>query len=340
MNIRKFVLSVFTVILLSCSKDENPSDISPALNGLFRIEGSNILKNDLTVQFKGVNALQTFGLVDGNLMNQWNAQIVREFIGNLNEQPIVGEAIQSSDGVWYHSLEKIVNSNRQNNKITILCPFGWMQEGQQILFTGLNPTEQIFYDEYKIKMQQIAEFFKEQPDVWIEVWNEPYHWNNENNYNHNKWLFDMSDMVDNLRKVNGFKNIVIVPGNEQGQSENAIISNGHKLIENRYNILFDLHAYEKWLLNTTEQQLISRIQTITDKKFAFIFGEIGVQNVGDVMPVQHFLNATEKTKTTTLAWLWNQNSKDNNALLTDNGLPNATVDNNMWGIRYREFLNK
>ena len=57
-------------------------------------------------------------------------------------------------------------------------------------------------------MKTIAEHFKNQPDVWIEVWNEPYHWNNENEYTNDLWLKDMKDMVDNLRWVEGFQNII------------------------------------------------------------------------------------------------------------------------------------
>ena len=187
-------------------------------------------------------------------------------------------------------------------------------------------------------MQRIAEHFKNQQDVWIEVWNEPYHWDNENGYSHVLWLADMEDMVDNLREVDGFESIVIVPGNEQGQSEAALLTHGKDLMRGRNNLLFDLHAYEKWLLDSTESSLITRIEAIQTAGIPFIMGEVGVQNVGDVMPVQHFLNAARATRLTTLAWVWNQNSEDNNALLTNNGEANATAQNNFWGTTYRAFL--
>jgi len=99
-----------------------------------------------------------------------------------------------------------------------------------------------------------------------------------------------------------------------------------------------LHAYEKWLLNTSENELVSKIENLKNKNFAFIIGEVGVQNAGQIMPVQHFLNAARITNVSVLAWLWNQNSKDNNALLTDDGLPNATAGNNFWGKKYKDFL--
>jgi mannan endo-1,4-beta-mannosidase len=349
------LMTLFTglfLVIMACGVDnpitpiqdeETNLDIPPLPDkpvGSYWVEGSKLLKDDEAVFYKGVNTLQTYGLMNPHLMNEWNIQIIREFIGNLREQPIDGEAVRASDGVWYHPLQKIADQNRANNKITILCPFGWVNNvGQRILFTGLNPSSQPFYEEYKIKMKRIAEHFKNQPDVWVEVWNEPYHWNNENGYIHDLWLKDMKDMVDNLRWVEGFQNIIVVPGNEQGQSENAIITKGKELLQGRYNLLFDVHAYEKWLLNTSEDELISKIENIKNMNFALIIGEVGVQNAGQVMPVQHFLNAATITKVSVLAWLWNQNSQDNNSLLTDDGLPNGTAINNFWGTKYKYFLN-
>jgi mannan endo-1,4-beta-mannosidase len=273
-------------------------------------------------------------------MDQWNIRIVREFIGNLREQPIEGAAIQGADKSWLHSLQEFVDVNRAHNKITILCPFGWVDENaKQTLFTGLNPSEQSFYGQYKLKMRAIAEHFKDQPDVWIEVWNEPYHWNNENGYSHSLWLKDQKDMVDNLRRVNGFQNIILVPGNEQGQSENSIISNGKDLLINRYNVIFDLHAYEKWLINTTESDLLDRVEKIKALDIAFLIGEVGVINSSGLMQPRNLLSVMNTTGISTIAWLWNRNSNDQNALLTDDGLEN-NINNNNWGTTYRTFLSQ
>ncbi|CAM1373522.1 cellulase family glycosylhydrolase [Tenacibaculum xiamenense] len=348
MTYRRFIIVCSFLVLISCSSrqeiqpsSENIPPVPEQLNGLYTIEGSKLLKNGSAVRYKGVNALQTYGLGNIDLMDRWNVEIIREFIGNLREQPIEGNPILGSDNVWYHSLQNIVNQNRAHDKITILCPFGWVNSnGERTLFTGLNPSSQSFYETYKTKMKLIAEHFKNQPDVWIQVWNEPYHWNNQNDYTHELWLNDMKDMVDNLRWVEDFQNIIIVPGNEQGQSESAILERGDRLLNNRYNILFDLHAYEKWLVNTSQEQITTRINRLKNNDYAVIIGEIGVQNVGDVMPVEHFLNAVEATNTSTLAWLWKLESSDNNALLTEEGEPNASNNNNYWGNTFKEFLER
>ncbi len=313
--------------------------IPSQINGPFIIEGANILKNGESISYKGVNAMQTFGLENPDLMEEWNIEISREFIGNLREQPIYGNPILGSDDKWYHPLQTIVDQNRSKNIITILSPFGWVDDkGEQILLTGLNPSSQPFYEAYKLKMKQIADHFKDQADVWIQVWNEPYHWDNKNAYSHELWLNDMKEMVDNLRWINGFHNIIVVPGNEQGQSEDAIINKGKELVEGRFNILFDIHAYEKWLVDTNENQLITRMSNLKKMELAFIIGEVGVQNVGEVMEVRHFLSAARAVNVSVMAWLWNRNTKYNNALMKKNGQPNSTEANNYWGETYKEFL--
>ena len=343
--IRKFFLlpiALMTLgLLISCSEDEAPieNEVLPELPTTpYGIQGGNLLFEGQPTSLKGVNALQTFGLDNSNLMNEWKVDIVREFIGNLREQPVDGFAIQASDGAWYHPLQAIVDQHRANGRVTILCPFGWVDEnGNQQLFTGLNPRQQDFYEAYSTRMRAIAEHFAGQQDVWLEVWNEPYHWNNENSYTHSRWLADMQDMVDNLRSVQGFTNIIVVPGNEQGQSEDVLIEEGQNLMEGRYNLLFDLHAYEKWLGDDNANTIVRRVNNLQEASLPFIFGEIGVVNVGDLMEVDTFLDVMDHQNIPTLAWLWNRNSEDRNALLSDDGLPNDSNNLN-WGSTYQAFL--
>ena len=347
-TMRAWVWIAFAVFLgFSCTPEEalpkqTDLEIPPMPKGPirpFHVEGGSLHYQGLPITYKGVNAMQTFGLVDPGLMNDWKVGIVREFIGNLREQPIQGAALQASDGKWYHSLQKIVDQNRAHNRITIFCPFGWVDEaGKQTLFTGLNPSAQPFYAAYRSKMQAIAEQFKNQPDVWLELWNEPYSWNNQQGYTHALWLKDMADMVDNLRRVQGFQNIILVPGNEQGQSEAAVMAKGAELLTGRYNLLFDLHAYEKWLQNTSEAQLVSRLQALKKANFAVVIGEVGVYNAGNDLDPSTFLRAARQTDVSVMGWLWNQDSSYKNALLTNEGLPNANAANAYWGKKFQDFL--
>lgn len=327
------------VIFFGCSKDKTPTE----RNGLLKqysVEGYNLMENDKPRSFRGVNTMQTFGQTSPELMEQWGIEVSRVFIGNLGEQPIEGSPVLGSDGKWYHSLEDIVTQNRKHQQVTILCPFGWVNQGDQTLFTGLNPLEQSFYPSYSAKMQAIASHFAGQSDVWIEVWNEPFHWNNQNNYSHELWLETMTILIDNLREVEGFSNIILIPGNEQGQGEEVILLHGYYLSQKYQNLVFDIHAYEKWLVDQENHQIQNRILALRNNKLPFIFGEIGVQNTSEVLPVEFFLTVADQMDVSVLAWLWNRNSEDKNALLTNEGQPHATLDNNFWGERFYNFLQR
>ncbi|HPH19403.1 MAG TPA: hypothetical protein PLE32_11515, partial [Haliscomenobacter sp.] len=83
--------------------------------------------------------------------------------------------------------------------------------------------------------------------------------------------------------------------------------------------------------------IIQRIQALKNRKCALLFGEIGVINSSGLMQTEAFLAAVDSTKTTTLAWLWNKNSSDPNALLDDVGQEN-NVNNNNWGSTFKRFL--
>ena len=87
----KFYLSLFilSIVFQFCSSENNSNKLEEE-GPLFRVEGTQILKDNLPVFYKGLNALQTYGLSNADLMDQWNIEIVREFIGNLREQPIDG----------------------------------------------------------------------------------------------------------------------------------------------------------------------------------------------------------------------------------------------------------
>jgi mannan endo-1,4-beta-mannosidase len=284
--------------------------------------------------------MHVFGLGnDYSVTANWNVKIMREFIGNLRQSPIAGQwAIQDVKGSWLHPLQSIVNLNRANGIITVFCPFGWIDTaGITTEFTGKNPRQQSFYSDYKNRMQLIAQQFKNQPDVWIEVWNEPYRWDNSNGYNHSLWLSDMIDMVGNLRDVAGFNNIIVVPGNGQGQLEDAILSEGSNLLKRFSNIVFDLHAYEKWMIGTTESSITARLQALLNMKFALMFGECGVINSSGLMSYSAFLSSVKQLLIPTMAWLWKYSTTDQNALLASASAPNDNNNNN-WGTGYKTFM--
>ena len=309
-----------------------PAPLIPPAASTFAIAGSAILQNGRAVTFAGANALHVYG-GNSDAMPAWRVGVVREFIRNLNDQPITGGAIYSAtSNAYFHSLRAIVTDNRRNGLITIFCPFGW----DSLDLLGLNPSAQPFYPALKARMRAIATEFRDEPDVWLEVWNEPYWWQGGQGYSDDLWLSDMQDMVDNIRST-GNRNIVLVPGAQTGQSEAVLLTRGAQLLQGRSNILFDIHAYEQWLVGTSSSGVAARIQAVQNAGLAVIFGEISPFNAGAQMDVRIVLDAAVATRVGAMAWVWKDDATDRAALRTAAGAPND-AGNGAWGTTFRAFL--
>ena len=139
-------------------------------------------------------------------------------------------------------------------------------------------------------MQAIATEFRDERNAWLEVWNEPYWWQGGRGDTDDRWLTDMQDMVDNIRST-GNRNLMLVPGAESGQAESVLLTKGAQLLQGRSNILFDIHAYEKWLLGTSPASVAARIQAVQGAGLALIFGQISPFNSGAQMDVRIVLDA-------------------------------------------------
>ena len=328
-----FVLLILFQIFMSCSKSD--ALVLPIAQTRYIISGTKILNSGKSIQLIGVNTFHSFG-VGSNDMVPWNLDIAREFIGNIKENPISGNPIQDSNGSWLHSLQSVVDGNRINNKITIICAFGWDGTSPN-LFTGTMPKQTVWWNDYKIKLQNWAIQFKNQPDVWIEVWNEPYRFDRTDGYTDAIWASDMNEMVANIRNT-GNNNIVIVPCAEQGQDESVLINKGISFLANKSNILFDIHAYEKWLL-ATNSDITTRLNNLESKNLPVFFGEIAPKNAGVLMNPQFLLNELYNRGKTVCAWVWKYDQTDTDALLTTSYLPNNNNNNN-WGSMYKELASR
>jgi mannan endo-1,4-beta-mannosidase len=330
------------ILLSACSTKDSTTNTPvepPIIATEFSINGSKILHNGVAQQYIGVNAFQVFGIGSTD-MNNWNIDITREFIGNVKETPLTGFAIKDANGAYLHPLQNLVNANRANHKITILCAFGWdgvTQGTQSTLFTGKSPSETTWWNNYKIILQQWATQFKGQADVWIEVWNEPYRYDRADGYTDTLWETDMNELVSIIRNT-GNTNIIIVPCAEQGQDESVLINKGVDFLKNKYNILFDVHAYEKWLL-VSDANATTRLDALKQKKLPVFFGEIAPMNAGTLMNPAVLLNSLHAKNFSICAWVWKKDETDYDALLTTTGLPND-INNNNWGTTYKNIAQK
>ncbi|GEM54989.1 glycosyl hydrolase family 5 [Flavobacterium branchiophilum NBRC 15030 = ATCC 35035] len=321
---------IWLFFVAACSKP----DLETHPKG-YSISGNWIQKDGATKQFIGANAFHSFGAGSAD-MNAWKLDIVREFIGNVSEIPVTGNPILDQNGAYLHSLQKIVDSNRQNNKVTVLCAFGW--NGQPAtLFSGKRPTQTAFWNAFKSQLQAWATHFKEQNDVWIEVWNEPYRYDRADGYTDAIWFEDMSELVQIIRNT-GNANIIVVPCAEQGQDASVLINKGTAFLAQHSNILFDIHAYEKWLLESNSL-ITNRLNSLQHLQIPIIFGEIAPMNAGILMETAPFLNQIHARGISICAWVWKYDASDTDALLFEDGTPNNNNNNN-WGSTFKEIAQR
>jgi mannan endo-1,4-beta-mannosidase len=328
------VLLILSLNLLLSCKNEDSIAANSTSNKYSTLE-TKILLDNKPIQLIGTNSFHVFSPESAD-MNSWNIDLSREFIGNIKETPITGNVIQDSNSSYLHSIQSIVDSNRANNRITIICPFGW--DGKESnMFTGKFPTQTIWWNDYKVIMQQWATYFKNQPDVWIEVWNEPFRYDRTDGYTDAIWFNTMNEIVTLIRNT-GNTNMILVPCAEQGQDESVLLNKGTEFLKNKSNILFDIHAYEKWLLDENPS-LNNRLDQLIQKKLPIIFGETAPINAGVLMNPKSFLDLIYNRGLSVCAWTWKKDTNDQDALLNNEGLPNNNNNNN-WGDLYKTISSK
>lgn len=323
------VLVCIVALVCSCKKSGVHRSATPAATA-YNISGSEILHLSNPVQLIGADAFHVFG-AGGSDMVAWHMDIAREFVGNVKENPISGPTIKDSNGSYLYSLQTVVDSNRKSNRITIICAFGW-DGTSPTLFTGTRPTQTAWWDAFQTVLQQWAVQFKDQPDVWLEVWNEPYNYNRTDGYTDAIWMSDMNTLVSIVRNA-GNNNIVLVPCAGQGQDESVLINKGTSFLTGKTNILFDVHAYEKWLLDTNSD-MGYRLGQLHQNGLPVIFGETAPINAGVLMNPQSFLDSVYYRGLSVCAWAWKYANSDQDALLDSLGLPNNTNNNN-WGTLFK-----
>jgi mannan endo-1,4-beta-mannosidase len=315
----------------SCQKEESVSNT----NSGYQITNSNISYNSKNIQLIGANTFHVFGAGSAD-MNSWNLDIAREFISNIKETPLTGNPIQDSNGKYIYSLQNIVDENRKQNKISWICAFGW-DGNQATLYTGKSPATTFWWEDYKAKLRLWAIQFKDQNDVWIEVWNEPYRYDRADGYTDAIWLQNMNELTEIIRAT-GNNNIVVIPCAEQGQDESVLLNKGNAFLVGKSNILFDIHAYEKWLLDSPTN-MNNRLNALNQNNLPIIFGETAPINAGVLMNPDPFLNLVYDKGISVCAWVWKKDESDQDALMTQNGLPN-NINNNNWGTTFKNLALK
>ena len=279
-------------------------------------------------EYRGANAQHQFG---GNSddMPAWNVNLVRETVQLFDRAPFGYNSIQSGSS-WYHGLQGVVDRNRANGITTILCPFSW--NGSAIL--GATPSQTSYWTAFNNRLYQMAEQFKDQSDVWIEFWNEPYAWDKPTDAN--QWAFDMEVMIGSVRSA-GNMNKIVVPGGMMGGDETVVISRGEDLLEfdPAHNLVFDIHAYNYWF-DKGYASMDQRMQNMAGSGLDYVFGEFGAGTPGGVFDVSPFLTAARKYRVGALAWMWG--GVDGDRLFLDDGSLNSNAGNYYWAEKARDYM--
>jgi mannan endo-1,4-beta-mannosidase len=329
-----FICSVFMMayFFISCKKQVGP--VSDNNLRKYSVVGTQILNDSIVFSPRGVNAMHVYS-PGGKDMNSWNINYIREFIGDVKDVPISGSAIPDpNSGAYLHPLQKIVDSNRVHQRVTILCAFGWNGTSAQ-LFTGKSPATTAWWSDFKLKLHDWAVQFKNQPDVWLEVWNEPYSYNRSDGYTDSTWTANMNELVSVVRNA-GNNNIVVVPCAEAGQDESVLNNVGQSFLTGKTNILFDVHAYEKWLL-VSPAAMGARLQQLKQNNLPVFFGETAPMNAQVLMNPATFLDSAYSKNIGAFAWVWKKSSTEKDALLDNTGMPNNNNNNN-WGTLFKGYL--
>ena len=322
--------SICCLSFISCKR--NPAPAPAVISTAYAISGTKIMYQSKPVQLIGANAFHVFS-AGGSDMIGWHMDVAREFIGNVKETPLSGAVIKDSNGSYLYSLQTVVDSNRKAGRVTIIGAFGWDGTGNT-LFTGTRPTQTSWWAAFQGKLQQWAEQFKNQPDVWLEVWNEPYRYDSTDGYTDDIWMSDMNTLVGIIRNA-GNNNIVLVPCAKQGQDESVLLNKGRSFLSGKSNILFDVHAYEKWLLDAPAN-IGARMGLLQQQGLSLIIGETAPMNAGTLMNPQPLLDSAYRRGISVCAWTWKYSNSDQDALLGTDGSPNNTNNNN-WGSLFKAF---
>lgn len=324
-------LFFFIFFLSACTKNSQIAITpSPVNTDQYAIVGNKIYNYNHAIQLIGSNTFHVFG-AGGSDLNSWQVDIAREFIGNVKEVPLSGFPIKDSNNAYLYALQAIVDSNRVNNRITIICPFRWNGVATTD-FSGKMPAQTYWWNDFKIKLQQWAAQFKNQQDVWIEVWNEPYKYDKTDGYTDDLWVSNMNELVAIIRNT-GNENIILVPCAEQGQDETVLNNKGSLFLAGKKNILFDIHAYEKWLL-VSNAAISNRLLQLKQNNIPIIFGETAPLNAGVLMNPKPFLDSAYYNGLSICAWVWKYDGNDKDALLNAQGLPNDNNNYN-WGTTFK-----
>jgi mannan endo-1,4-beta-mannosidase len=218
---------------------------------------------------KGINMFTWEGITQvDSLINRWGFNTVRVpnyLLGNYNQphpaQNNYGTNHQIADAFTSQGAVVIFDAHDR---------IGGYYEGNE-------------WEILKDYWRDMAQEFKDNPNVWFNLQNEP----GNATANSAKWVAYHRELIDIIRGE-GANNLIVVDGEAWGQDfpTQTIAGYADRILNNNQNVVFSIHAYDRWNNN----DIASYLDELYVRDIPVIIGEYGSENAG-----QNTLNATIKT---------------------------------------------
>ncbi len=161
--------------------------------------------------------------------------------------------------------------------------------------------------------RDMAQEFKDNPNVWFNLHNEP-----GNATANPQWVTYHRELIDIIRNEDAH-NLIIVDGESWGQDKHTrtLKNSALKVMENNENILFSLHVYEQW--NHDNADLDAYFNSLYNLGIPIIVGEYGSYNGGQntLAASTKMMEAAQEREIGRVVWVSKAN--DNNDLTTGPG---------------------
>lgn len=121
----------------------------------------------------------------------------------------------------------------------------------------------------------------------------------------------MNEIVRIIRNT-GNQNVILVPCAEQGQDESVLINKENEFLIKKSNIIYDTHAYRKWLLDTNSS-INNRLEQLKLKNISIFYGETAPMNVRILMIPESLLEIIYDRGLSICGCVWKKDEINKNA---------------------------
>ena len=160
--------------------------------------------------------------------------------------------------------------------------------------------------------RDMAQEFKDNPNVWFNLHNEP----GNATANPEKWVAYHRELIDIIRGE-GANNLIIVDGESWGQDYHTqtIADNALEIMAYHENILFSLHVYDQWENNDID----AHFDELQAQGIPIMVGEYGSINSSQdtLVASEKMLEAAQEREIGRIVWV--AKADDNNDLTTGTG---------------------